>query len=40
MSLDDFLIARMFERQFQKNHIHVLGCNHCRKTGAQSKPEA
>ncbi|MCL1959035.1 MAG: hypothetical protein FWF68_05495 [Spirochaetes bacterium] len=32
MSSDDFLICRMFERSTSKNHIHVLGCNHCRKT--------
>jgi hypothetical protein len=32
MGLDDFLICRMFERSTSKNHIHVLGCNHCRKT--------
>jgi len=32
MNLDDFLICRMFEHSISKNHIHVLGCNHCRKT--------
>jgi len=32
MNLDDFLICRMFERSTSKNHLHVLGCNHCRKT--------
>jgi hypothetical protein len=37
MSLEDFLVARMFERPFRKNHIHVLGCNHCKKTGVQTK---
>jgi len=31
MTLDDYLIARMFERASRKNHIHVLGCNNCRK---------
>jgi len=31
LSLDDYLIARMFERKNRKNHIHVLGCNKCRK---------
>jgi len=30
MTLTDYLIARMFERSNRKNHIHVLGCNHCR----------
>lgn len=30
LSPDDFLIARMFERPGRKNHVHVLGCNHCR----------
>jgi len=32
LNLDDFLICRMFERSISKNHIHVLGCNHCKKT--------
>jgi len=31
MSLDDYLVARMFERNNRKNHIHILGCNICRK---------
>ena len=31
MSLDDYLITRMFERSSRKNHIHVLGCNNCRR---------
>jgi len=31
MGVDDFLVARMFERKFEKNHVHVLGCNQCRK---------
>ena len=31
LSVEDFLVARMFERSFQKNHVHVLGCNKCRK---------
>jgi hypothetical protein len=32
LNLNDFLICRMFERSTSKNHIHVLGCNHCKKT--------
>jgi hypothetical protein len=31
LNLDDFLLCRMFERSINKNHIHVLGCNHCKK---------
>ena len=31
LSLDDFLVSRMFERSFRRNHIHILGCNKCRK---------
>lgn len=36
VSLDvkDFLITRMFERNNKKNHVHILGCNRCRITGA------
>jgi hypothetical protein len=33
LSLEDYLVARMFERSKRKNHIHVLGCNHCKKVG-------
>jgi uncharacterized protein with PIN domain len=31
LSEDDFLLARMFERSYTKNHVHVLGCTKCRK---------
>ena len=31
LSLDDFLVSRMFERVERKNHVHVLGCNRCRR---------
>lgn len=31
LSVNDYLVSRMFERNYQKNHIHVLGCNKCRK---------
>jgi len=31
MSKEDFLVCRMFERNFQKNHVHILGCNQCKK---------
>jgi len=30
MTLEDYLIARMFERANKKPHIHILGCNTCR----------
>jgi len=32
LSVNDFLISRMFERPNKHNHVHVIGCNHCRKT--------
>ena len=32
LSLEDFLVSRMFERQGRNNHVHVLGCNRCRRT--------
>jgi len=31
MSLSDYLISRLFERRDVKNHVHILGCNKCRK---------
>jgi hypothetical protein len=33
MSTSDFLVSRMFERPNQKNHVHVVGCNHCKRRG-------
>jgi hypothetical protein len=32
LSVNDFLVSRMFERVEQNNHVHVLGCNLCRRT--------
>jgi len=32
LTLEDYLICRMFERSAKKSHIHVLGCTHCRIT--------
>jgi len=37
MGLDDYLICRMFERNSGRNHVHVLGCNHCKKTGTLAR---
>ena len=31
LSIDDFLVSRMFERSDRNNHVHVLGCNHCKR---------
>ena len=30
---NDILIARMFERSPQRNHVHVLGCSQCKRVG-------
>jgi hypothetical protein len=32
LTLDDFLVTRMFERTTTRNHVHVSGCNQCKKT--------
>ena len=37
LSLSDYLIARMFERPNNRSHVHVLGCNHCKKVGDKAK---
>ena len=29
----DYLVSRMFERFHRKNHVHVIGCNRCKRTG-------
>jgi hypothetical protein len=33
LSINDILIARIFERPERRPHVHVLGCNHCRRHG-------
>jgi hypothetical protein len=38
LKLEDYLVARMFDRPNKRSHIHVLGCNYCRKTGNQHTP--
>ena len=30
----EFLVARLFERTHTRNHVHILGCVHCRKSGS------
>jgi len=37
LTLNDYLIARMFERPNNRSHVHVLGCNHCKKVGDKAK---
>ena len=34
---EDYLIARMFERSNRHNHVHVMGCNNCKKTAKLMK---
>jgi hypothetical protein len=34
LNFDDYLVTRMFERSKRKNHVHILGCNVCKKTGS------
>jgi hypothetical protein len=33
LSVKDYLVSRMFERPNRNNHIHVFGCNHCKRVG-------
>ena len=33
LSVSDYLISRMFERSNIRSHVHVLGCNRCKKMG-------
>jgi hypothetical protein len=37
LGLDDYLVSRMYERPNTRNHIHVIGCNHCKNTGMLAK---
>ena len=29
----EVLVARLFERHLRRSHVHVIGCNHCRRLG-------
>jgi len=33
LSISDVLVARIFERPHRKPHVHITGCNKCRRTG-------
>jgi hypothetical protein len=33
LSITDILVARIFERPQRKPHVHITGCNKCRRTG-------
>jgi len=33
LSVSDVLVARIFERPHRKPHVHIAGCNKCRRTG-------
>jgi hypothetical protein len=33
LSITDVLVARIFERPHRKPHVHITGCNKCRRTG-------
>jgi hypothetical protein len=37
LSLDDYLVSRMFERPNSRNHVHVLGCNRCKNMGTLAR---
>jgi len=37
LSEEGFLVARLFDRQGGKHHVHILGCTNCRLTGAKKK---
>ena len=37
LGFEDYLVCRMFERPNNRNHVHVLGCNHCKNMGTLAK---
>jgi hypothetical protein len=37
LDINDYLVARMFERPNRRSHVHVLGCNRCKKMGDKAK---
>ena len=37
LELEDYLVARIFHRRDEKDHVHVLGCNQCRNAANPDK---
>jgi len=37
LSMEDYLVARIFDRPHNRSHVHVLGCNHCKNMGKLMK---
>jgi len=37
LSIDDYLVCRMFERPNNRNHVHVMGCNRCKNMGTLAR---
>jgi len=33
LDINDILVARIFERPHRRAHVHITGCNKCRRTG-------
>jgi hypothetical protein len=33
LSVTDILVARIFERPHRRAHVHIIGCNKCRRVG-------
>ena len=33
LGLDDILVARIFERPNRRAHVHITGCNKCKRVG-------
>jgi len=33
LGLEDILVARIFERPHRRAHVHISGCNKCRRVG-------
>jgi uncharacterized protein with PIN domain len=33
LGISDMLVARIFERPNRRPHVHITGCNKCRRTG-------
>jgi len=37
LNTDDFLVSRMFDRPNDRSHVHILGCNHCKRVSSIMK---
>ena len=33
LNANEILISKLYERQFHRSHVHIIGCSRCQKLG-------